>query len=297
MRVVVTIPAYNEEKTIGSVLTDIKRVMKQSRYNYRILVVDDGSKDRTAEIAKQHGAIVVSHPRNHGLAETFRTEMQHSLKLGADIIVHTDADGQYLANDIPPLIKKVEEGYDLVLGSRFLGKIESMPWNKRLGNKLGSKVISNIARMRITDAMTGLRAFTKEVAQRIKTTSNHTYTQEQIIRATQEKFRIAEVPVYFAVRKGSKSRLVKGFFEYGLKALITVLRVYRDYKPLKFFGMIGGTFFSLGLLLGIYIFITWVTRGAVGGIPRVILSGVLMLIGIQIILFGFLADMNGRNQI
>lgn len=291
MRVVVTIPAYNEERTIRQVLNDVRSVMRKNGYNYKLLVVDDGSTDKTAEIANQEGAVVVSHPKNYGLAETFRTEMQNALKLNADIIVHTDADGQYLADDIPRLLKKIEEGYDLVLGSRFLGKIESMPLSKRLGNKAGSKVVSSIAGMRITDAMTGFRAFTKEVAQRVKTTSTHTYTQEQIIRAVKEKFRVAEVPVYFARRKEGKSRLVKGFFEYALKALMTVLRVYRDYKPLKFFGIIGGIFFSIGFLIGVYIFITWLRSGAVGGIPRVILSALLMLAGIQIILFGFLADM------
>ncbi len=290
MRVVVTIPAYNEERTIEQVLTDIKQVMKNNRYSYKLLVVDDGSKDRTAEIAEKAGAVVVSHPKNYGLAETFRTEMQHCLKLGADVIVHIDADGQYRAEEIPRLISKITEGYDLVLGSRFLGKIESMPLSKRIGNKLASRVVSGIVGKRITDALTGFRVFTRTVAERIKTTSNHTYTQEQIIRAVQEKFRIAEVPIYFAKRHG-RSRLVKNFFEYGSKSLITVLRVYRDYKPLKFFGICGSIFLFTGLLLGAFITLSWALTGRVGPLPRVVLSGVLMIVGVQIILFGFLADM------
>jgi len=291
MRVVVTIPALNEERTIGKVLSDVKEVMHVNKYSYKILVVDDGSSDATAEIARRSGAIVFSHPKTYGLAEAFRTEISQCLKLKPDIIIHFDADGQYRAEEIPSLIAKLKQGYDLVLGSRFLGTIESMSISKRVGNKIGSKVISGITGIRVTDALTGFRAFTREVAEQVQTTSNHTYTQEQIIRAVELKFRVAEVPIYFAIRRGSKSRLVKGFFDYALKACLTVLRVYRDHKPLKFFGLIGGFFLSLGLLLGLYIVLTWILTGRVGHLPRVVLSSVLMIVGIQIVLFGFLADM------
>ncbi len=293
MKLVITIPAYNEEQTLGGVLTSIKKVMQKTDYSYQILVVDDGSTDKTVAVAKAAGAIVFSHPRNYGLAEAFRTEMKQCLALQADIILHTDADGQYHADDIPLLLKKIEEGYDLVLGSRFLGTIESMPLIKRWGNKAFSRVISNISGMRITDGQTGFRVFTHEVAQ-IPITSNHTYTQEQVIRAVQEKFRVAEVPVYFAERKGSKSRLIRNPFEYASKAWINILRIYRDYKPLKFFGLFGGFLFLIGFLIGSYAAVLWILTDRVGGVPRVVLSGVLMLVGIQVILFGFLADMNKR---
>lgn len=290
MKAVITIPAYNEERTIGAVLDDLKRAISGLRgYKFTLLVVDDGSKDRTAEIARAHGAIVVRHPHNYGLAETFRTEMQQCIKAKADIIVHTDADGQYRAEDLHKLLAKVDGGYDLVLGSRFLGVIEDMPWLKRWGNKAFSRVISSIVNMRITDAQTGFRAFRREVAE-IGMTSNHTYTQEQVIRAAQQKFRITEVPVYFARRPG-KSRLIRNPFEYAAKAWINILRIYRDYKPLQFFGLFGGIFLGLGFLLGLYILMVWAMTDRVGGVPRVVLSGVLMLVGVQIILFGFLADM------
>ena len=128
------------------------------------------------------------------------------LKLNVDAIVHIDADGQYLPKEIPSLIKEVENGNDLVLGSRFKGQIEQMPVTKRLGNIAFSKVISQLTGIRISDAQTGFRAFTREVAEKIQIISNHTYTQEQIIRAVKQKFRIKEVPVYFARRKG-KSRI------------------------------------------------------------------------------------------
>jgi len=293
MKIVVTIPVYNEEKTIGSVINDIKKVMDEHKYDYKILVVDDGSKDQTKEIAKQKGAIVFSHPINYGLAETFRTEMKKVLQLNPDIIVHTDADGQYLASDIPKLVKPIlEKRADLVLGSRFKGKIESMSMIKRTGNKAFSKVISNITGKKISDAQTGFRAFTKEIAS-LNIKSNHTYTQEQVIRTIREKFKVIEVPVYFAKRK-DKSRLIKSPFEYATKAWINILRIYRDYEPLKFFGYFGSAFIALGLLFGIWILITLFRTGTVGGIPRVILSALFIMTGVQITLFGFLADMSRK---
>lgn len=286
---VVSIPAYNEEKTIGKVINDIKRVMDHTKYNYKISVVDDGSKDRTAEISKKAGAIVFSHPKNYGLAETFRTEMQRCLDLKADIIVHTDADGQYLAKDIPRLIKEVENGNDLVLGSRFKGKIEHMPWIKRFGNMAFSKAISNITGMKISDCQTGFRTFTKEVA-KIPLRSTHTYTQEQIIRAVKEKVKIKEIPIYFAKRRSGKSRLLKNPFEYAFKAWVNIFRVYRDYEPLKFFGNIGGLLFSIGFLIGIYFIYLHFTTGISGHLGLLFLMVVLIFTGLQVVLFGFLAD-------
>jgi len=293
MEICITIPAYNEEETIGSVISNIKKVMDENKYDYKILVVDDGSKDNTVKTAKELGAIVFSHPRNYGLAETFRTEMKKALELNPDIIVHIDADNQYLASDIPNLIKPIiDKKADIVLGSRFKGKIESMPLIKRLGNKAFSKVISNITKTKISDGQTGFRAFTKEVA-KMNIQSDHTYTQEQIIKAIKNKFKLTEVPAYFAKRK-DKSRLMKNPFDYAIRAWVNILRVYRDYEPLRFFGYFGGVFITIGLLLGIWILITLLQTGGVGGIPRVILSALFIMTGVQIMLFGFLADMNRK---
>jgi len=293
MNVVITIPAYNEQKTIGSVISGIKQVMDQHRYNYQVLVVDDGSRDATVKVARDAGAIVVSHPINYGLAETFRTEIKNCLKMDADVIVHIDADGQYLASDIPKLLKPISLGYDLVLGSRFKGKIESMPLLKRLGNIAFSKTISGITHLNVSDCQTGFRAFTRKVAESISLTSNHTYTQEQVIRAVRQKFRIAEVPVYFAKRPG-KSKLIKNPFEYAFRAWINIMRIYRDYEPLKFFGLIGGLFILVGFLLGLWLVFLFLTTGVVGHMPSTILTMLLIVTGVQIVVFGFLADMNKK---
>jgi len=288
MKVVITIPAYNEEKTVGRVIADIKKVMKG--YKYQIIVIDDGSKDKTRLIAEKYGAYVISHPLNYGLAETFRTEMKEALKKNPDIILHMDADGQYLASDIPRLLRPIiKKEADIVLGSRFLGKIESMPLVKRIGNIAFSKAISGITRTRISDCQTGFRAFTKKIAE-LTILSDHTYTQEQVIRAIRHKFRIIEVPIYFARRHG-KSRLISSSLQYAIKAWINILRVYRDFRPLKFFGYSGAIFFIVGVLLGLWILYNIIITGSAGALPRVLLTVLLITVGIQIWLFGFLADM------
>jgi glycosyltransferase involved in cell wall biosynthesis len=294
MKVVITIPAYNEEGTLGQVLEDINEVMKKTSYKYELLVVDDGSKDNTAEIARRLGAAVISHPKNYGLASTFRTEMKACLDMNADIIVHTDADGQYRAEDIPTLIKTVEEGYDLVLGSRFKGRIEYMPLIKRLGNIGFSKVISQVTKSRISDGQTGFRAFTKNVARDITITSDHTYTQEQIIKAVREKFRFKEVPVHFLKRRHGQSRLMKSPFEYAFRAWINIFRIYRDYEPIRFFGFFGFLFLGIGTLIGLFFVYLHFTSGIRGHLGLLILMMLLIISGIQITLFGFFADMNRK---
>jgi len=291
MKIIVTIPAYNEEKTIGKVIEDIQLLFTERHLTGEILVVDDGSTDNTAEIASKQGASVIFHPVKLGLAEVFRTEIKSCLQKGADIIVHIDADGQYQVADIPKLLKEIENGYEIVLGSRFMGTIESMPISKRIGNKLFSKVISNITHLKITDAQTGFRAFTKEVAEEIKIISDHTYTQEQVIKAAR-RYKLKEVPVHFAKRDG-KSKLIRNPLEYAMRAWITLFRIYRDFKPLSFFGFIGSIPFLIGSTIGVWFTYTHFFKGGVGGghLLLSIFMMIMVLVGLQIILFGFLADM------
>ena len=292
MNLLITIPAYNEAKNIASVIRLIRKVMNPRKETYTVLVVDDGSRDATRHIALQEGAHVITHPKNYGLAEVFRTEMAYATSKKFDAIVHIDADGQYSPEEIPLLLCELDRGYDLVLGSRFRGTIESMPWLKRVGNRAFSFVISNITRKRLSDCQTGFRAFTLPVA-KLPIRSNYTYTQEQIIHAIRSKFRVKEVPVYFAERKG-KSRLMRHPLEYALKSGITIIRIYRDYEPLKFFGFFGLCFFLLGFLIGLYLLALFFATGIVGHLPLTLLTVLLISMGIQVILFGFLADMGRR---
>ena len=288
MKVIITIPAYNEERTIANIIKETQQVMDKTHYPYQILVLNDGSTDQTEIIAQQAGAIVYSNKKNLGLAETFKHEMRRCLEQHADIIIHTDADGQYPSSYIPYLIQKIESGSDLVLGSRFEKGKYSGSLTKKLGNLAFAKVFSNLLNLKLTDTTTGFRAFTKEVAQ-LPLINNFTYTQEQLIRAGKAGLKISEIPI--RTRKTRKSRLFKNPLDYAIKAWINILRIYRDFAPLKFFGYIGGVLILSSVLIGFYILYYFLQNGGVGGVPRVILTAILFLTGIQIITFGFLADM------
>ncbi len=298
MNIAITIPAYNEEKTIGLLIGRIKKVLNNSQYKsqYKVLVVDDGSKDKTPIVAKKAGAIVYSHPKNYGLAEAFRTGIEKSIELDSDVIVNIDADMQYQADEIPKLIDEIKDGkYDLVLGSRFKGTIEEMPLIKRLGNIAFSKVVSQITGFPISDAQTGFRAFNRAVAEKLNIRSDHTYTQEQIIRAVNQKFRLKEVPIYFSKRK-DKSRLISNPFSYAIRAWINILRIYRDYQPLKFFGILGTFIFSIGFIIGIYMLYLHFTTGISGHFALLMLNIVILSVGFQLLTLAFLADMIGGNR-
>jgi len=292
MKIIITIPAYNEERTIGKIIEEINLVMKNTHYDYEILVVNDGSTDRTAEIAKAKGAIVHSHPYNLGLMKTFQTEIQKCLELKADVIVHTDADGQFFARDIPRLIQKIEQGYDLVIGSRFYNKIKHMPLMKRIGNKAFAKVFSTITKKRLTDTTSGFRAFNNKVAENLKFINTFTYTQEQIIRAIKSGFKIVEIPI--ETRRTRPSRLFKSPFNYAIRAWINIFRIYRDYDPIKFFGKIGLFFFLIGFIIGLYFVYLHFTTGITGHLGLLFLMLILLFTGFQTILFGLLADMMKR---
>ena len=223
VKIIITIPAYNEEKSIAKVLQEINLVMERTKWFYQMLVIDDGSTDNTKEIAIKNGATVISNKINLGLAKTFQKEMEICKNLGADIIVHTDGDGQYPSKHIPKMIESVLDGYDLVLGSRFGNGIYSGPIGKKLGNLFFAKVFCLLFRKTINDTTTGFRAFTKEIAQ-LPIRSKFTYTQEQLIRAIRSKKTVKEIPIQ--ARKTRKSRLFNNILEYFYRAVITILKVF-----------------------------------------------------------------------
>ncbi len=292
MNVVITIPAFNEEKDIGRVIDEIIRVMNATKYKPQILVVDDGSKDQTVGIAKSKGAKVVSNSQNRGLAETFKVELLECLKMKADIIVHTDADGQYPAEYIPQLIKKIEEGYDLVLGSRFKRGTYSGSTVKWLGNVMFARVFSKLLKTKITDTTTGFRAFNRKVTA-LPLINSFTYTQEQLLRAAKNRLRIGEIFIH--TNKTRESRLFGNSLAYAFKAWVNILRIYRDYDPLKFFGKIGLSFLLLGGIIGLWLLYLFFTTGTVQGrIALSVFCALSIITGLQIIFFGFLADMNQR---
>lgn len=178
------------------------------------------------------------------------------------------------------------------MGSRFAGHIEKMPWIKRFGNRLFTRVVRVLTNTEISDGQTGFRAFNRAAAMAsIDLAGRYTYTQEQIIRLIEEGFRVAEVPIYFAKRISGSSRLIASPLSYGARALAVTLRTYRDYHPVLFFGILGGVFVLLGILLGTFVIFEWITTGLVFHESTAVLAAVFVMSGFQFLFFGFLADM------
>lgn len=299
MRLAVTIPAYNEEKTIDRVIKEIKSLtpkdFDEKIDDIKILVIDDGSTDNTVKVAKEAGAdVIVSFRRNRGLARAFRQGIETALEIGADIIVNIDGDGQYNAKEIPKLVKPILDGEaDIVLGSRFKGWIEYMPVQKKIGNRIATWVTRIASGYPTSDAQTGFRAFSRDAAMRLHVLADYTYVQETIIQANYYGLKIVEVPVQFRKRKGDgKSRLISNIFGYAKRAGMIILRSYRDYNPLKVFGLLGGVFIAGGLYFGWRVLSYYLATGMVGGrLPSAVLATLLFIVGVQTVVLGLLADM------
>ncbi|MCG3217527.1 MAG: glycosyltransferase family 2 protein, partial [Candidatus Heimdallarchaeota archaeon] len=271
----------------------------QTYRDIEVIIVDDGSTDKTAENALKTSAKVFKHRSNQGLGMTYRDGISQALSLGAEIIVGFDADLQYRAAEIPFLLSPILRGdYDLVMGSRLSGTIEKMPLLKRLGNILFTKLIGSLINLKISDGQSGFRAYTAELAQTITIRGEYTYTQEMIVEAAAYGFRIAEVPIHFDKRKVGKSRLMKGALNYAFQAGLFLVRVLRDHHAMKVFGTISAIFIVIGFSLGQYILIVWLT-----GIESEFSHGVLALsalsfisMGITFLVLALIADMKDKTK-
>jgi glycosyltransferase involved in cell wall biosynthesis len=299
MKLVVMIPAFNEEKSISEVIKSIPRKIKGID-KVEILVINDGSIDQTAIVAKKAGASrIAAHRKNRGVGSAFNTGLDNALEMGADIIINTDADGQFNAKDIPRLVKPIIDGKsDVVIGSRFLDKNPEMPLMKKLGNLFFSWLTRKITGVHLTDTQCGFRAFTKEVALRTVLFGKFTYTQEFIIRAANNGFRITEIPIVVAKRKTGKSKVVKTWYLYGLKAISIVLKKYTDKHPLMVFGTLSLGIFIAGLIPFTWAMIYYIETGHFTGVlGSAMLAGFLFLTSISTLTFGILADMFVRQRI
>ncbi len=284
-KVVAVIPAYNEEKTLRQVIQDVRK------YTDAVVVVNDGSKDATAQIAIEENGILINHVRNLGLGRTMRDGIAAALENGADIVVTIDADGQYRAEEIPALLTPITAGYaDFVMGSRLKGKIEKMPRIKRWGNSQFTKLLRYLTGVGISDGQTGFRALSREAAKNADISAGYTYTQEMIIKLAAQGFRFAEIPIHFDKRSSGESRLMSSPFDYAVRALMLLLKTMRDYHPLKLFGSIGFLLLVSGVILGEYVAIGWFQTGTVEHAPTMIIAVLLLISGVQILIFGLLAD-------
>ncbi|MBN2094794.1 MAG: glycosyltransferase family 2 protein [Candidatus Aenigmarchaeota archaeon] len=299
MKLVVMIPAFNEEESIRKVIRAIPRKI-EGIDKVEILVIDDGSADDTAKAAKKAGASRIAvHRKNRGVGSAFNTGLENALEMGADIIINTDADGQFSAKDIPRLIEPIlKEKTDVVIGSRFLGKNPEMPFMKKAGNLLFSWLTRKISGADLTDTQCGFRAFTREVALRTVLFGKFTYTQEFIIRAANGCFRITEIPIVAEKRKTGKSKVVKTWYLYGLKAISIVLRKYTDTHPILIFGALSLAVFIVALFPFAWAMFYYLQTGHFTGVlGSAMLAGFLFLTSLITLTFGILADMFVRQRI
>jgi len=291
MKLVVTIPAYNEERTIAKVIGEIPRSIPGID-SVEVLVINDGSSDATVARATEAGADhVVSFKRNMGLATAFRAGLETALALGADIIVNTDADFQYDQAQIPDLVKPILEGKaDLVLGSRFAGRIESMPISKRVANKFVSFIVRRFSGLPISDAQTGFRAFARDAAMQLHITAPYTYVQETIMQAARRRLVVREIPITFR-KRADKSRLIGSLRKYAFNAGPVMVRTYVDYHPAKVFLPLAAAPTLAGTLLAI---VSYAASGQVS--PHVPVVSGLIASGFLAAVAGILAGMLGTQR-
>jgi glycosyltransferase involved in cell wall biosynthesis len=261
------------------------------------LIIDDGSQDDTVKVAKAKGVDhVVSHSRNQGLARAFMTGLNTCLSLGADIIVNTDADNQYNADDIPKLTAPiVAQRADIVVGARPIETIAHFSLSKKLLQKLGSWVVRVASKTDIPDAPSGFRAMSRSAAQRLMVFNDYTYTLETIIQAGQKNMAITSVPIRVNADL-RPSRLVKSIPSYIKQSIVTIIRIFIIYRPFRFFATIGGVIFGIGFLIGLRFLWHYLNGAGAGHIQSLILSASLLLMGFQTLLVAFLADLLAANR-
>lgn len=296
MKLIVQIPCLNEEETLPYTVKDIPREIPGVD-KVEILVIDDGSTDRTSQVARECGVDhIVRFSKNQGLAKGFMAGLQTALSLGADIIVNTDADNQYNGADITNLIKPILDGKaDIVIGNRDVGTINHFSPAKKFLQKFGSWVVRVASDTRIPDAPSGFRAFSREAAMRTNIISGYTYTLETIIQAGHNRLAIAHIPVRTNPQT-RESRLITSIWRYVWRSASTIIRTYAMYRPLKFFATIGVIIFSAGFIISLrYLFYMFTGKGA-GHLQSLILSAVLMMLGFQTIMIGLISDLIAANR-
>jgi glycosyltransferase involved in cell wall biosynthesis len=293
---IIQIPCLNEAETLPGTLADLPRSLPGID-RIEVLVIDDGSRDGTADVARAHGvAHVVRLRRRKGLAAAFVAGIDAAVKLGADYIVNTDADNQYVGADIALLIEPLMKGEaDIVIGDRNIKALSEMSAQKKLLQRLGSWVVRQVSGTEVPDTTSGFRAYTREAALRMTIVSEFSYTLESIIQAGKNKLAIAHVPVRTNPRV-RPSRLFDSLFAYVKASGATIVRIYAMYEPLKVFSYIGASIFTIGLAITarfIYYYLTGTGRGHV---QSLIIAAVLMIVGFQVLLIGLVSDMISGNR-
>jgi glycosyltransferase involved in cell wall biosynthesis len=295
-KLIIQIPCYNEEATLAVALSTLPRELPGIDV-VEWLVIDDGSSDRTVEVAVQQKVDhIVRLPRHQGLARGFMAGLEASLRAGADIIVNTDADNQYRAEDIPRLIAPILAGSaEIVIGARPIGEIQHFSPLKKWLQRLGSWVVRLASKTDIPDAPSGFRALGRDAAMRLHVFNDYTYTLETVIQAGQKDMAITSIPIRTNADL-RPSRLVKSIPTYIRRQVLTILRIFMTYKPFQFFAVPGIVLFICGMLIGIRFLYFYVTDGGSGHVQSLILATLLMSMGFFLSVVGLLADLMAVNR-
>ena len=296
MKLIIQIPCFNEAKTLPETIAALPTGIPGID-EIEVLVIDDGSRDNTVQVARDLGvAHVVRQYRHVGLAATFKTGLAACLERDADIIVNTDADNQYCADDILKLVEPIlAERADMVIGDRSVGEVPAFSPFKRLLQRFGSWVVSRAAGLDIPDAASGFRALTRQTALRTLVLSHYSYTLETLIQAGALKLAVEFIPI--RTNKPTRpSRLMKNNIHFLGNAAGSILRAYALYRPLRVFTLIGGAMLAAGFGLGLRFLYFYITSNSAGHIQSLILAAILLIVGFQTTLIGLLADLIGANR-
>jgi glycosyltransferase involved in cell wall biosynthesis len=298
MKLIIQVPCLNEEEQLPATIAALPRQV-DGFDEVEILVIDDGSTDATVRVARQLGVDhVVKLTNNRGLAAAFQAGLDAALKLGADVIVNTDADNQYSADDIPKLVAPILAGdADMVIGDREVSNIEHFSGTKKRLQRLGSWVVRQASDTEVPDATSGFRAYNREAALGLTVVSRFTYTLESIIQAGKSLTAVAHVPVR-TNEKVRESRLFGSTGTYVRRNTLSIFRVYTSYEPLRVFGTIAAILFVLGLLAWTPFLWDWIVEGDRSGrIQSLILGAVLTLTAVQVMVVGILADLIAGHRV
>jgi glycosyltransferase involved in cell wall biosynthesis len=297
-KLIIQIPCLNEAPTLPATLADLPKGIPGVDV-IEILVIDDGSRDGTADVARACGVHhIVRLRRNKGLAAAFQAGIDACLKAGADFIVNTDADNQYSGHEIPKLLAPLLRGdADICIGDRNIAELRHMSWRKRQLQALGSWVVRQVSNTSVPDTTSGFRAYTREAALRMTIVSEFSYTLESIIQAGKKRMAIAHVPVAVNPRT-RESRLFDSIFSYIKRSGATIVRIYAMYEPLKVFTYIGLTIFGAGFLISLRFLYYYLTSFTGGGryLQSLIYAAVLMIVGFMVLVIGLLADLISANR-
>ncbi len=296
MKLCVLIPAYNEEKTIAQVIDEIPRNILG--VDVEIMVIDDGSKDKTASIAKEKGARVYSFTSNRGLAKAISFGFSKSIENGMDILAIIDADNQYDSKDLSKILQPILDNQaDIVLGDRQIKKLDHMPLQKKIGNRIASKVLSLVIGQKIRDSQTGFRAFNSEALKRLHIFSGYTYTQETIMQAKFKGLKIIEVPVAFRKRH-DKSRLISNIGTYAIRSISLISTTIIFYKSVRFFGILSLGLLGFGISFSVFMINHYLTTGMIRPHYGSLILGVFFFItGAISILMTILSIISKRQSI